>query len=258
MQIDRRAFIAAGTAYATGSYGSRTAVIGSGAIRRAAGDVRDKLLAIAAHLFEAASEDLELADGRISVLGSPDKSFTIREVATAAYWGPRPADLDPALIATRSYDPPETYSNACIAVVVEVDAETGQVAIERIVAVEDCGTVLNPAVVEGQVIGAIAQGIGAVLYEQLPYDEDGNFLAGTLVDFLYPTATEVPAIQVDHLATPSPVTEGGIKGMGEGGLIGGPSAIVNAISDALGVPVDRTPLRPCDVLELVAAARGGS
>jgi carbon-monoxide dehydrogenase large subunit len=244
----------ASTAYATGSYGSRTAVIGSGAIRRAAGDVRDKLLRIAAHLFEAASEDLELADGRISVLGSPDKSFTIRDVATAAYWGPRPDDVDPALMATRSYDPPETYSNACIAVVVEVDAETGQVRIERIVAVEDCGTVLNPAVVEGQVIGAIAQGIGAVLYEQLPYDEDGNFLAGTLVDFLYPTAPEVPVIEVDHLETPSPVTEGGMKGMGEGGLIGGPSAIVNAISDALGVPVDRTPLRPCDVLDLVRQA----
>ena len=245
----------AATAYSTGSFGSRTAVIGSGAIMRAAGDVRDKLLAIAAHLFEAAADDLELADGHISVLGSPDKNLTIREVATAAYWGPWPDDLDPALIATRSYDPPETYSNACIAVVVEVDAETGQVKIERIVAVEDCGTVLNPAVVEGQVIGAIAQGIGCVLYEQLPYDEDGNFLAGTLVDFLYPTAPEVPAIEVDHLETPSPVTEGGMKGMGEGGLIGGPSAIVNAISDAIGVPVDRTPLRPCDVLDLVKAAR---
>ena len=158
----------AGTAYATGSYGSRTAVIGSGAIIRAAGDVRDKLLGIAAHLFEAAPDDLELAEGRISVLGSPEKSFTIREVATAAYWGPRPDDIDPALVATRSYDPPETYSNACIAVVAEIDADTGQVHIERIVAVEDCGTVLNPAVVEGQVIGAIAQGIGAVLYEQLP------------------------------------------------------------------------------------------
>jgi carbon-monoxide dehydrogenase large subunit len=243
------------TAYATGSYGSRTAVIGSGATIRAAGDVREKLLGIAAHLFEASAADLELADGHISVCGSPDKSRSIREVATAAYWGPRPDDMDPALIATRSYDPPETYSNACIAVVVEVDGETGQVRIERIVAVEDCGTVLNPAVVEGQVIGAIAQGIGAVLYEQLPYDEDGNFLAGTLADFLYPTAPEVPAIEVDHLETPSPVTEGGFKGMGEGGLIGGPSAIVNAISDALGVPVDRTPLRPCDVLELVAAAR---
>jgi carbon-monoxide dehydrogenase large subunit len=247
-----------GTAYATGSYGSRTAVIGSGAIIRAAGDVRDKLLAIAAHLFEAAPDDLELAAGSISVLGSPEKSFTIREVATAAYWGPRPDDMDPALVATRSYDPPETYSNACIAVVAEVDAETGQVRIERIVAVEDCGTVLNPAVVEGQVIGAIAQGIGSVLYEQLPYDEDGNFLAGTLVDFLYPTAPEVPAIEVDHLETPSPVTEGGFKGMGEGGLIGGPSAIVNAISDALGVPVDRTPLRPCDVLELVEQAQAAA
>ncbi len=248
----------AATAYATGSYGSRTAVIGSGATMRAAGDVREKLLGIAAHLFEAAAEDLELVDGHISVRGSPGKSFSIGEVASAAYFGPRPDDIDPALVSTRSYDPPETYSNACIAVVAEVDAETGQVRIERIVAVEDCGTVVNPAVVEGQVIGAIAQGIGAVLYEQLPYDEDGNFLAGTLADFLYPTAPEVPAIEVDHLETPSPVTEGGIKGMGEGGLIGGPSAIVNAISDALGVPVDRTPLRPCDVLELVAAARAAS
>ncbi len=248
----------AATAYATGSYGSRTAVIGSGAIMRAAGDVRDKLLRIAAHLLEAAAEDLELADGQIFVRGSRTKSVSIGEVASAAYFGPRPDDVDPALVSTRSYDPPETYSNACIAVVVEVDAETGQVRIERIVAVEDCGTVLNPAVVEGQVIGAIAQGIGAVLYEQLPYDEDGNFLAGTLADFLYPTAPEVPAIEVDHLETPSPVTEGGMKGMGEGGLIGGPSAIVNAVSDALGVPVDRTPLRPCDVLELVAAARAAS
>ena len=114
---------------------------------------------------------------------------------------------------------------------------------------------LNPAVVEGQVIGAIAQGIGAVLYEQLPYDEDGNFLAGTLMDFLYPTATEVPAIEVDHLETPSPVTEGGMKGMGEGGLIGAAAvrAIVNAISDAIGVPVDRTPLRPCDILAAIDA-----
>jgi carbon-monoxide dehydrogenase large subunit len=247
----------AATAYATGSYGSRTAVIGSGAIMRATGDVREKLLAIAAHLIEASAGDLELGDGRIAVRGSPEKSLAIREVAAAAYFGPRPDDIDPALVATRSYDPPETYSNACIAVVLEVDADTGQVRIERIVAVEDCGTVLNPAIVEGQVAGAIVQGIGAVLHEQLTYDEDGNFLAGTLSDFLYPTAPEVPPIEVDHLETPSPVTEGGFKGMGEGGLIGGPSAIVNAISDALGLPVGHTPLRPCDVLELVAAARSG-
>ena len=248
----------AATAYATGSYGSRTAVIGSGAIIRARRRRARQAPGRRCASLEASADDLELGDGRISVAGSPEKSFSLREVATAAYWGPRPADLDPALVATRSYDPPETYSNACVAVVAEVDAGTGQVRIERIVAVEDCGTVLNPAVVEGQVMGAIAQGIGAVLYEQLPYDDDGNFLAGTLADFLYPTAPDVPAIEVDHLETPSPVTEGGMKGMGEGGLIGGPSAIVNAISDALGVPVDRTPLRPCDVLELIAAARATS
>ena len=109
--------------------------------------------------------------------------------------------------------------------------------VERIVAVEDCGTVLNPMIVDGQVAGAVAQGIGAVLYEGLPYDEDGQVpRRARSCDFLYPTATEVPAIEVDHLETPSPLTEGGFKGMGEGGLIGGPAAIVNAIADALGVP----------------------
>jgi carbon-monoxide dehydrogenase large subunit len=140
--------------------------------------------------------------------------------------------------------------------VVEVDSETGVVEIERMVAVEDCGTMVNPLIVEGQLAGAVAQGIGCVLYEGLRYDEDGQFLAGTLVDFLYPTTTEVPRIEIDHLETPSPLTEGGFKGMGEGGLIGAPAAIVNAIADALepiGVTIDRTPLRPADVLALIDA-----
>ncbi|HET8786832.1 MAG TPA: molybdopterin cofactor-binding domain-containing protein, partial [Candidatus Limnocylindrales bacterium] len=139
---------------------------------------------------------------------------------------------------------------------VEVDAETGRVTVERLLAVEDCGTVLNPLLVDGQVAGAVAQGVGAVLYEGLPYAEDGQFLAGSLGEFLYPTAPELPDVEVEHLATPSPVTEGGIKGMGEGGLIGAPAAVVNAIADALspfGVSIDRTPLRPCDVLAAIDA-----
>jgi carbon-monoxide dehydrogenase large subunit len=244
-------------AYSTGSWGSRTAVIAGGSLLRATSDVRLKLLQIAANELEASESDLELEDATVTVRGSPNRRLTLAEVAAAAYAARAPAGLDPSLTATRSYDPPATYSNACIACIVEVDTETGRVTIERIVAVEDCGTVLNPLLVDGQVAGAIAQGVGAVLYEGLPYGEDGQFLAGSLGEFLYPTAPELPDVEVDHLVTPSPVTEGGIKGMGEGGLIGAPAAIVNAIADALspfGVSIDRTPLRPCDILAAIDAS----
>ena len=247
-------------AYSTGSWGSRTALIAGGAVLRATDDVRAKLLRIAAEELEASADDLDVEDGVVSVRGSPDRTLTVAAAAAAAYAGRVPSGLDPSLTSTRSYDPPATYSNACIACVVEVDVETGRVTVERLVAVEDCGTVINPMVVDGQVAGAIAQGVGAVLYEGLPYGEDGQFLAGSLGEFLYPTAPELPDIEVDHLVTPSPLTEGGIKGMGEGGLIGAPAAVVNAIADALspfGVEVDRTPLRPCDVLALIDAASAG-
>jgi carbon-monoxide dehydrogenase large subunit len=245
-------------AYSTGSWGSRTALIAGGSVLGATDDVRQKLLRIAAHDLEANEADLDVMDGVVSVQGSPDRALSVSDVAAAAYAGRVPTGLDPSLTSTRSYDPPATYSNACIACVVEVDVETGRVSVERIVAVEDCGTILNPMIVDGQVAGAVAQGVGAVLYEGLPYGEDGQFLAGSLGGFLYPTAPELPDVEVDHLVTPSPLTEGGIKGMGEGGLIGAPAAVVNAIADALapfGVTIDRTPLRPCDVLALIDAAR---
>jgi carbon-monoxide dehydrogenase large subunit len=233
-------------------------LIAGGSVLRATGEVREKLLRIAAHELEANEADLELEEGVLTVRGSPGKSLTVADVAAAAYAGRAPEGLDPALTATRSYDPPATYSNACIASVVEIDAETGRTTVERLVVVEDCGTVLNPMLVDGQVAGAVAQGVGAVLYEGLPYGEDGQFLAGSLGEFLYPTAPELPDVEVDHLVTPSRA-EGGIKGMGEGGLIGAPAAVVNAMADALepfGVSIDRTPLRPCDVLALIDAAGG--
>jgi carbon-monoxide dehydrogenase large subunit len=245
-------------AYSTGSWGSRTALIAGGSVLRATDDVRQKLLRIAAHDLEASEADLDVMDGVVFVQGSPDRALNVSDVAAAAYAGRVPAGLDPSLTSTRSYDPPATYSNACIACVVEVDVETGRPRVERIVAVEDCGTILNPMIVDGQVAGAVAQGIGAVLYEGLPYDADGQFLAGSLGEFLYPTAPEVPDVEVEHLVTPSPLSEGGIKGMGEGGLIGAPAAVVNAIADALapfGVQIDRTPLRPCDILALIDAGR---
>ena len=244
--------------YSTGSWGSRTAVVGGGAVLRATGEVRDKILRIAAGEMEANVEDLDVLDGVVGVKGSPDRTLSVARIADLAYAGRVPEGVEPALTSTRSYDPPATYSNACIACIVEVDAETGVVSVERLVAVEDCGTVLNPMIVDGQVAGAVAQGVGAVLLEGLPYGEDGQFLAGSLSEFLYPTASDLPPIEVDHLVTPSPVTEGGIKGMGEGGLIGAPAAIVNAIADALepfGVSIEQTPLRSCDVLALIDAAR---
>jgi CO/xanthine dehydrogenase Mo-binding subunit len=251
------------TAYGTGTYGSRSAVIGYGAISRASQEVVDKIKQIAAHAFEANPADIELRDGKAVVKGSPDKSMDMLMVGFTAYFGAfvggsRPPGLDPALTATRSYEPPESYANGCAAAIVEVDAETGVVRLERMVVVEDCGTMLNPMVVEGQIAGATAQGIGAALYEKLPYDEDGQFLAGTLLDYLYPSTLEIPPIEIVHIETPSPVTEGGVKGCGEGGTIAAPAAVVNAVADALaplGIAVDRTPLDPGAVLELILGAK---
>jgi len=252
----------AATAYGTGTWGSRSAVVGGGSITRAAAEVREKMVAIAAHALEASPEDIEIYDGNATVKGSPDKSISVTMIAYTAYFGAfvggsRPPGLDPALTATRSYEPPESYANGCVAAIVEVDVETGAVTLERVVAVEDCGTMLNPMVVEGQIAGAVAQGIGGALYEDLPYDENGQFLAASLLDYLYPSTMEIPAIEIHHIETPSTVTEGGIKGCGEGGTIAAPAAVVNAVADALsplGVTIDRTPLSPDRVLSLIRAA----
>jgi carbon-monoxide dehydrogenase large subunit len=251
-------------AYGAGTFGSRGAVIGYGAISRAAAEVADKIKQIAGHALEVSPEDIELREGNAVVRGAPEKSMPMLMVGFTAYFGAfvggkRPPGIDPALTSTRSYDPPETYANGCCAAVVEVDTETGVVTVERLAIVDDCGVVLNPLVVDGQLIGAVAQGVGGALYEDLIYDDDGNFLAGNLLDYLYPTTLEIPPIDVGHLETPSPVTEGGVKGCGEGGMISGPSAVVNAVADALtplGVRIDRTPLDPNRMLELIRGAQG--
>ena len=242
--------------YGSGTYASRSAVIGYGTIGRAAGDVKEKLIRLAASAMEAAPEDIELAHGTASIIGAPDKAMTIAEIAGYGYFGGdlRPAGMDPALTATRSYEPPECYSNGCIATVVEVDIGTGQVHIQRLVAVEDCGVMLNPMIVEGQVAGAVAQGIGGAMYESLEYDETGQFLSGSLQDYLYPSTCEVPAMELASLQTPSPFTDGGVKGMGEAGSIATPAALVNAVADALspfGVTIDALPLSPSRILALL-------
>jgi carbon-monoxide dehydrogenase large subunit len=244
-----------------GTGGSRSAVIAGGAARAAAREVRERMLAIVAHELEASPEDLEIVDGRVQVVGTPVKGMSITDVSKKAYT--EPASLPPGvplgLEAQTRYTPETfcTWSNACHICVCEVDPDTGAVEIMRYVVSEDCGVMINPNVVEGQIAGGVVQGIGGVLYENLPYDEAGNPLATTFVDYLLPTATEVPEIEYGHIETPAPTNPGGHKGMGEGGAIASPPAVINAVADALaplGVTVNSQPLGPADVVALIEAA----
>src|SRR5437867_1107617 len=234
----------------TGTYASRSAVIGGGAAILAARALREKALAIAAHLLEVSADDLTLGDGRATVRGTPHRGLTLREIAGAAYAGAKrlPKGMEPGLEATRFYDPYfGTASNATHIAVVEVDPETCAVIVRRFVVVEDCGRIINPLIVEGQAIGGVAQGVGAALLQEVVYAEDGQRLAGSLMDYLVPTAAELPAVEVVHLERPSPTTLGGFKGVGEGGTIGAPAAIANAIADALaplGVEITELPVTP--------------
>ncbi len=247
--------------YGMGTFASRSAVAGGGATRIAARAMRDKVLGIAAHLLEAPVEDLEIQNSRISVRGSADRSLTLADVARVAYFTifKMPATIEPGLEITRHYDPPlGTFSNGATAVVVEVDAETGQVKVLRHVIVEDCGVAINPRIVAAQVHGGAAQGVAMALYEDIQYDENGQLLSGSFMDYLLPTAAEAPAFELDSLHSPSPITEGGFKGMGEGGAIAPPSAIANAVRDALAplpVRLNALPLSPERLLDAIAEAR---
>ncbi len=237
----------------TGTFASRGAIAQSGAADAAAATVRGALLAAAGEMLEASPADLRLVDGVVRVRGVPDRGVTVAEVArrvhTAAGGGAR-------LEATQRFDPPgPAFSGAVHVASVEVDPETGQVAVRDYVVVEDCGPVINPMIVEGQIHGAVAQGIGEALGERLVYDEGGQLLTGTLMDYALPTAESLPAFRIGHLETPSPLTPGGYKGMGEGGTIGAPAAIASAVADAvkpLGVAVTALPIRPAELVR-----RGG-
>jgi carbon-monoxide dehydrogenase large subunit len=246
--------------YGSGTYASRSAVIGGGSIIRAGKDVREKLVRLAAHAMEVAPDDIELADGVASVRGVPGASMTVSELAYLGYFGgsKRP-EGEPALTSTRSYDPPETYSNGTCVAIVEVDVETGLIDVQRIAYCDDCGTMLNPMIVEGQLTGGVVQAIGAALLEELVYSEDGQLLSSTLMDYLYPSSAESPPFDISHLTTPSTVTEGGIKGVGESGMLGGGAAVVNAVADALSafgrIQIRKTPITPSEVLKLVSAAK---
>jgi len=248
--------------HGTGSYASRSAVLGGGAAILAARALRDKALAIAAHQLEASVVDLHLDAGVIRVRGVPGREITFAAVASAAYAGGKrvPKGMEPGLETTRFYDPYfGTASNATHLAVVEVDLATCAVRVLRHVVVEDCGRVINPLIATGQTIGGVAQGVGAALLEEVVYDDGGQLVTATLMDYLVPTAGEVPTVEVIHLDQPSPTTLGGFKGVGEGGTIGAPAAIANAIADALaplGVEVSELPMTPERVFRLLRK-RGG-
>ncbi len=246
--------------HGTGTYASRSAVLGGGAALLAARALRDKALAIAAHQLEAGVGDLDLADGVITVRGAPGRAIPLARVAAAAYAGGKrlPDGMEPGLETTRFYDPHfGTASGAAHLAVVEVDPATCAVRVLRYLVVEDCGRIINPLVVEGQAVGGVAQGVGAALLEEVVYSEHGQLLTGTLMDYLVPTAAEVPGIEVDHVERPSPTTLGGFKGVGEGGTIGALAAVANAIADALtplGIEVTELPMTPDRLFRLTSAA----
>jgi len=246
------------TPFGGGTGGSRTAVIAGNASREAALKVREMVVGVAAHLLEAAPEDLEVHDGVVSVRGTPVRNVSLAAVAAAVHNAGTglPPDVPRLLEATGRYQTSSpTWSNACHICTVEVDRITGQVEILRYVVSEDCGRMLNPMVVEGQVHGGVVQGIGGVLYEHFVYDEAGNPLTTTFLDYLLPTAAESPRIEIDHVVTDGPNPEG-VKGMGEGGAIGSVPAVVNAVADALaqvGATVTEQPLTPVRVVEALEA-----
>jgi aerobic carbon-monoxide dehydrogenase large subunit len=236
------------TPYGWGTFASRSLVIAGGASLLAARKVRAKLIKIAGSLLEAAADDIVLQDGAARVIGT-DRSIPIETLARAAYHQIHlfKGEIDPGISATATYDPPGTFSNACHAGIVEVDPETGLVTVEKFVVAEDAGRLVNPMIVDGQILGGVAQGIGNALLEEIIYDDVGNVLTATLADFLPPTCREIPPIELLHLETLNGATITQAKGLGEGGAIGAPAAILNAVNDALapfGVTIDEMPATP--------------
>ena len=236
------------TPYGWGTFASRSLVIAGGASLLAARKVHAKLVKIASRLLEAAADDIVLQDGAARVIGT-DRTIAIETLARAAYHQVHlfNGEIDPGISETATYDPPGTFSNACHAAIVEVDPETGLVTVEKFVVAEDAGRLINPMIVDGQILGGVVQGIGNALLEEIIYDDVGNVLTATLADFLPPTSREVPPIELFHLETLNGATITQAKGLGEGGAIGAPAAILNAINDALaplGVSIDEMPATP--------------
>jgi len=233
--------------YGWGTFASRSLVICGGATLMAAQKVRAKLLKLASHMLEAAPDDIVLEDGEAKVAGT-DRTIPIAKLARESYTQTyRFGGIEPGISETGTYDPPGTFSNACHVAEVEVDIETGRTTVTRYLVAEDAGRIINPMIADGQVHGGVAQGIGNALFEEIVYDENGAPLTATLSDYLTPTAHEIPQIELHHLETPSTESLTKAKGLGEGGGIGAPAAVINAINDALsdfGVEIDEMPATP--------------
>ncbi|TMD47593.1 MAG: xanthine dehydrogenase family protein molybdopterin-binding subunit, partial [Chloroflexi bacterium] len=269
--------------WGVGTYASRAATVAGSAIHLAALKVREKAKQVAADLFEASPDDIELADGKVFVKDAPHRALTLGQVAISsnplryAYGenarklmsmklaGPRPGPAlpeergSPGLEASGFYSPPHgSFASGIHGAIIEVDTTTGDVTFVKYAAVHDCGRVINPTVVEGQVHGGVAQGIGGAFFERLVYDEEGQLINASFMDYLLPTAAEVPPIAVDHVETPSPLNPLGVKGAGEAGVIPVPALFASAIDDALspfGVRIREMPLHPCRLYELLTQAR---
>jgi carbon-monoxide dehydrogenase large subunit len=247
--------------YGMGTYGSRSLSVGGESVNRAANKVVDKAKRIAAHVLEAAPEDIEVTGGKFAVKGSPDKGMTLAEISGAAYIPENlPEGMEPGLEETTFYDPENfVYPFGAHACVVDVDAETGRVDVVRYVAVDDCGPAINPMIIDGQVHGGIAHAIGQALYERIHYDETGQLVTGTFVDYCIPSAADLPSFETDRTETPSPTNSLGVKGVGEAGTIAGSPAVVNAVIDALrplGVTFINMPLGSMHVWETIQQAKG--
>ena len=245
------------------TYGSRTLAVGGEAMARAAKKVADKAKAIVAHQLEADPADIELQDGKWIVRGSPEKGMALADVAGAAYVPENlPEGMEPGLDETAFYDPENfVFPFGAHACVVDVDGETGKVSIVRYVAVDDCGPAINPLLIDGQVHGGITHGVGQAMFEQIHYDEAGQLVTGSFVDYALPTAAELPSYETDRTETPSPVNSLGVKGVGEAGTIAGSATVTNAVIDALrplGVTFMDMPLTPMRVWSAINEAKGGS
>jgi carbon-monoxide dehydrogenase large subunit len=234
-------------------------VVAGNAAHVAAQQVKDKALALAAHLLEASPEDLEFAEtaGAVHVRGAPDRQISLGQLASAAAPGkPLPDGMAPGLEATHYFLAPRaTFASGVHIAVVEIDPDTLEVKILAYTVVSDAGPLINPLIVEGQIVGGVAQGIGGALFEELTYDQQGNFLSQTLADYCMPSAVQIPEVQIAHLHTPSPLNPLGVKGLGEGGAMAPPAAIANAVEDALGhlgVRIDATPITPTRLATLLS------
>ena len=244
-----------------GTIASRSTVTLSAAIAGASERLRTKVFAIGANLLECAASDLELRRGGVGILGVPGAEVSLAAVAQAARPGwdnGRPQGLEAGLEETYYYEPPTvTWTYAVHVALVEVDIELGRVSLDKYVVAHDCGVVVNPMLVEGQIVGGAAQGIGGVLLEEFSYDADGQLLAGSLADYIMPTACEIPSMALIHRHSPSPLNPLGVKGVGEGGAIAPPVAIANAVADALApfkAEFNRLPLKPERISEAVRSA----